>query len=133
MIAIINTKLVTPDNKVVYIPNGTVSSAAVTNYSEKAVRRVEHTITVPYEADFEKAKALLEQVLSEEPLVLSEPKTTVRVSGGSSSGCEIVCRAWVRSENYWTAYYNILENAKHKLAENGIGCPGEQLEVRIAQ
>ncbi|MBP5225676.1 MAG: mechanosensitive ion channel family protein [Lachnospiraceae bacterium] len=132
-INVISTKLVTVDNKVVYIPNGTASSSGITNFSEKDLRRVDHTFTIPYEADFEAVKKILEGVLDKEALVLKDPAWTVRVSGGSKNGCELTCRAWVKSADYWDAFFSILENAKHALGENGIAVPGEQLDVRIAK
>ncbi|MBP5749742.1 MAG: mechanosensitive ion channel family protein [Firmicutes bacterium] len=105
----------------------------MTNFSEKDLRRVDHTFTIPYEADFEAVKKILEGVLDKEALVLKDPAWTVRVSGGSKNGCELTCRAWVKSADYWDAFFSILENAKHALGENGIAVPGEQLDVRIAK
>jgi len=130
---VISTKIVTVDNKVVYVPNGTVSSSGITNFSAKDLRRVDHTFTIPYAADFEAVKKLLEGVLEKEAVVLKDPAWTVRVVGGSKNGCEITCRAWVKTADYWTGYFNILENAKHVLGENGIAVPGEQLDVHVTQ
>ena len=125
------TKLRTPDNKVVYIPNGTLSTSSVINYSMKDTRRVDFTFSIGYSADFAKAKAILENICSSHELVLQDPAPTVRMSAHSASSIDIVTRVWVKSEDYWTVNFDILETVKREFDANGIEIPFNQLDVHV--
>ncbi len=130
-IRITQTKLRTPDNKVVYIPNGTLSSAEIVNYSEKDVRRLDNTFSIAYNCDFEKAKQILTNICLEHELVLKDPAPFVRVSKHGSSSIDIVTRVWTKSEDYWTVNFDLLEKVKTEFDANGIEIPFEQLDVNI--
>ncbi len=130
-IRITQTKLRTPDNKVVYIPNGTLSSAEIVNYSEKDVRRLDNTFSIAYNCDFEKAKQILTNICMEHELVLKDPAPFVRVSNHGSSSIDIVTRVWTKSEDYWTVNFDLLEKVKTEFDANGIEIPFEQLDVNI--
>ncbi len=130
-IRITQTKLRTPDNKVVYIPNGTLSSAEIVNYSEKDVRRLDNTFSIAYNCDFEKAKAIITNICLEHELVLKDPAPFVRVSKHGSSSIDIVTRVWTKSGDYWTVHFDLLEKVKTEFDANGIEIPFEQLDVNI--
>lgn len=125
------TKLRTPDNKVVYLPNGALSNGNIINYSEKDIRRVDFSFMISYDDDFEQAKALVTDILTSHPLSLADPEPMVRVSEHGESGVRITARVWVKSEDYWTVHFDVLENVKKKFDENGITIPYNQLEVRL--
>lgn len=130
-IRITQTKLRTPDNKVVYVPNGTLSSAEIVNYSEKDVRRVENTFSIAYDCDFEKAKQIILDICNSHELVLQDPAPFVRVSNHGSSSIDIVTRVWTKSGDYWTVHFDLLEKVKVAFDENGIEIPFNQLDVNI--
>lgn len=130
-INICSTKLITVDNKVVYVPNGTASTATITNFSEKKERRVDLTYTIPYGTDFEAAKAVILGVAEAHELVLKDPAVMVRVCGANDCGQEIVCRAWVKGADYWTVYFDLMETTKTALGENGFPAPAAQVEVHL--
>ncbi len=130
-IRITQTKLRTPDNKVVYIPNGTLSSSEIVNYSEKDVRRLDNTFSIAYNCDFEKAKGIITKICLEHELVLKDPAPFVRVSKHGSSSIDIVTRVWTKSEDYWTVNFDLLEKVKTEFDANGIEIPFEQLDVNI--
>ncbi len=132
-IRITSTKLVTSDNKVVYIPNGALSSGNIVNYSEKDIRRVEHTFSISYSDDFSKAKAIISEICDEHELVLKDRAITVRVSAHNASSIDIVTRVWVKSENYWTVHFDLLEAVKTAFDEKGIEIPFNQLDVHVKQ
>lgn len=132
-IHLINTKLKTLDNKVVYIPNGTVSSASVVNYSEKDLRRVDIDFNIAYSCDFRKAKAILAGILEAEELVLKEPDYTIRVVEQAADSIKITCRSWCKNSDYWTVYFNVLEEAKLQFDANDIVIPFKQLDVHIKE
>ncbi len=125
------TRLRTPDNKVVYIPNGQLSSETIINYSEKPTRRLDLTFSVPYGADLELAMNTIRRVLSDNPLTLPVPVPNVKVSNYADSSIEIIARPWVKSEDYWQLKYEILETVVGELRAVGIEIPYKQLDVRI--
>lgn len=130
-IQIVCTKLRTPDNKVIYVPNGTLSNSNIINYSEKPTRRVDFKFSIAYENDFEKAREILLGFCSSHALVLSDPAPMVRVLKYGESGVIITARVWVNSEDYWTVNFDILEGAKKLFDKNGITIPYNQLDVRL--
>lgn len=125
------TKLRTPDNKVVYIPNGTLSTSSVINYSMKDTRRVDFTFSIGYSADFEKARTVLENICNTHELVLKDPAPMVRMSAHSASSIDIVTRVWVKSADYWTVNFDIIEAVKREFDANGIEIPFNQLDVHV--
>ena len=130
-IQIVCTKLRTPDNKVIYVPNGTLSNSNIINYSEKPTRRVDFSFSISYENDFEKAKALVSAVCSSHTLVLSDPAPMVRVGEHGQNGINITARVWVNSGDYWTVKFDILESVKAVFDKNGITIPYSQLDVHV--
>ena len=126
-----NTKLCTPDNKVVYLPNGSLSSASIVNYSEKDTRRVDFTFSIGYANDFEKAKAIVLDVCNAHELVLKDPAPMVRVSEHGASSINLVTRVWVNSGDYWTVNFDLLEAVKKAFDEQGIEIPYNQLDVHV--
>lgn len=130
-IQIVCTKLRTPDNKVIYVPNGTLSNSNIINYSEKETRRVGFDFSIAYENDFEKAKSLIMDVCLSHPLVLKDPEPFVRVGEHGQSSINITARVWVKSEDYWTVHFDILEAVKSSFDKNGISIPYNQLDVHV--
>ncbi len=130
-IHITTTKIITGDNKVVYIPNGALSSGNIINYSEKGTRRVDIDFTIAYSADFEKASAILMNILSSHEKVLKDPAPFVRMSEHGSSSIVIKTRAWTNSGDYWTVYFDTMETVKREFDKNGIEIPFDQLDVHI--
>jgi len=130
-IQIVCTKLCTPDNKVIYVPNGTLSNSNIINYSEKPTRRVDFSFSIAYENDFEKAKSLILKLFDSHELILSDPAPMVRVTEHGNSAVIITARAWVNRDDYWTVKFDILEAVKKAFDENGISIPYNQLDVHI--
>lgn len=130
-IRITNTRIITPDNKVVYIPNGALSSGAITNYSEKDLRRVDFTFSIGYAADFDKASGIVRTICENHALVLQDPAPFVRMAEHAASSINIVARVWVEKANYWTVNFDVLEAVKREFDANGIEIPFNQLDVNI--
>ena len=130
-IFICNTKIRTYDNRVIYIPNGKLSTSEVVNFTEKGTRRVDLTFSIAYSADFEQAKRVIRSVGDADPLVLQDPPPLIRISAHSSSSIDIAAKFWCRTEDYWTVWFNMLEGVKKALDENGIEIPFNQLDVHM--
>lgn len=130
-IRIVSTKLRTPDNKVIYVPNGTLSNSNIINYSEKPTRRVDFDFGIAYESDFEKARELIYNLLASHELTLDDPEPVVRMSGHGDSAVNITARVWVNSEDYWTVKWDILEASKLMFDKNNIEIPYNKIDVNV--
>ncbi|MEM7084991.1 MAG: mechanosensitive ion channel domain-containing protein [Bacteroidota bacterium] len=122
-IEIFTTKIVTPQNKLVIIPNGTLSNGNITNYSAEGILKVFHTIGVSYDADIKQTKEVLMQVLTSQEKVLDDPAPLVEVSGLGDSSVDFAVRPSVKAEHYWDVYFATLEKAKEALDAAGIEIP----------
>ena len=127
------TRLRTPDNKIVYIPNGALSSGNIVNYSEKDTRRVDLTFSIGYSDDYEKAKSIINTLFESHELILKDPAPTVRVSEHGASSINLCARAWVNNADYWTVYFDITEQVKTAFDKEGIEIPFNQLDVHLKQ
>jgi len=125
------TKLQTPDNRVIIIPNGTLSNNSITNVTAQKKRRVDLTFDIAYSADLKKAKEIMEKILLSDESTLVEEGITVYVDSLSSSSVVVGTRAWVTVDDYWTAKWRMTENIKLALDENGIEIPFNQLTVHM--
>ena len=130
-IRLCHTVIRTPDNKVVYLPNGTLSSSTVTNYSVKDVRRVDMNFSIGYEADYEKAKRVIGEIFDKHELILKDPSPMVRVSEHGESSINLVARCWTKNGDYWTVKFDVTEAVKTAFDENGISIPYPQLDVHM--
>ena len=130
-IHMISTTVVTGDNKVVRIPNGTLANGNIINYSEKELRRVDFNFSIAYDADFNKARSVVEDILKSHELVLDDPAPFVRMCKQAASSVDIVARAWVKSSDYWTVNFDVLEKVKDEFDKNHIEIPFEQIDVHV--
>ena len=108
-IQIFHTVLVTPDNKVVYAPNGAMSNAVVTNYSHKEVRRVDFNFGVEYGTDFEHVQAILKKLIGADKRILTTPEPFIELGQLADSSVNITVRVWVNASDYWGVYFDMNE------------------------
>lgn len=132
-ISIFYTKLLTPDNRTIVIPNGTLSNSSLTNVTHMEKRRVDIVVGIAYEADIRTAKEILYQVAEEEPTRLAEEEIMVFVDNLGASSVDLGVRIWVAAADYWPAKWRLLENIKYALDETGIPIPYQQIDVQIKQ
>lgn len=125
------THIVTPDNKVVMIPNGSVANGTIVNYSSKDTRRIDLTFSIAYEDDFEKAKQIILDCIKNIGLPLENPAPFVNVCNHGASSIDIVTRVWAKSSDYWTIYFKLLEDVKKEFDKNGISIPYPQMDVHL--
>ncbi|HCH92547.1 MAG TPA: mechanosensitive ion channel protein MscS [Clostridiales bacterium] len=130
-IRICHTRLRTLDNKVVYLPNGNLSTSQIVNFSEKDLRRVDLKFSISYSDDFEKAKAVIADVCAQNELILKDPEPSIRVSEQSASSIDISTKVWCKNADYWTVNFDMLENVKKAFDQNGITIPFNQLDVHV--
>ena len=130
-IGLFYTTLVTPDNQVINLPNGVLANSGITNVSGQKKRELRYTVGISYESDLKKAKNLILEILSHEEMVLQEESKQVFVDELGDSAVKIGWRAWVATENYWTAKWNILEQIKIVFDKEGIEIPFSQLDANL--
>ncbi len=122
-IDIFTTKIITPQNKLVIIPNGAMSNGNIINYTAEGVLKIFHTIGVSYDADIRQTKQVLMDVLTGQEKVLSDPEPLVEVSELADSSVNFAVRPAVKTEDYWEVYFETLERAKNALDAAGIEIP----------
>lgn len=130
-ISILQTKLLTFDNKAVLIPNGQVSTAKIINYSAEEKRLLAIPVSVSYDTDLKKAKELLMELLKSDSLAMQDPEPVVVVTEHADSAIKLSMRVWVHTKDYWTLNFRLLEQIKERFDENGIVIPFNQLDVNI--
>ena len=132
-IKIFHTRLRTFDNKIVVLPNGNLANNVIVNVTKEKTRRIDVICGISYNADIDKAKAVLLDMLENDESVLKDKEHRVVVSGLKDSSVELTVRFWVKSRDYWDAYYRITENTKKTLDANEISIPFPQLDVHIQE
>jgi len=130
-VSVFNTTMRTPDNKEVIVPNGSIYGGVITNYSARPTRRVDLVFGIGYGDDIKKAKKLLEKIVNEHPKILKDPVPLVVVSELAESSVNFNVRPWVKSEDYWSVYFELTETVKLKFDENGISIPFPQMDVHL--
>ncbi len=132
-ISIFYTKLLTVDNRMVVIPNGTLSNSSLTNVTSMDRRRVDITVGIGYEADIRTAKDILRRLAEEEPARLPEEEPLVFVNELGASSVELGLRVWVLADEYWNVKWRLTEKIKYAFDEQGITIPYQQIDVQIRQ
>lgn len=130
-IKVFYTYIVTGDNRTVMIPNGTLANGVIKNNSLKDERRVDMAFGIAYEADYDLAKKTIEDIIATYDEVLKDKAILVRMSAHLDSAVEITTRVWVKSGDYWTVYYRMLEDVKRKFEELGIEIPYNKIDVNV--
>lgn len=125
------TTLITPDNRTVILPNGSLSNTSMTNVSKQDKRQLRETVGISYDADIREAKEVLDKILREDAEILKEQPIEVFVSQLADSSVSIGWRAWVSPEHYWSAKWRITEQIKYHFDAKNIEIPYNQMEVTI--
>lgn len=111
-IGIFYTKIHSVDNKLIQVPNSQISSEKIVNYTAEEQRRVDLCFTASYNSPVETVKQTIQTVIGAHPLVLFTPEPFVRVSGYGESAIEYTVRVWCATEDYWTVYFDLMEQVK---------------------
>lgn len=132
-IQIFYTKLTTPDNKTIILPNGTLANSSLTNVTHAPYRRNEIKIGISYDSDIKAAKKVLQDLLDSDDAVLQNMDKLVFVDELADSSVVLGMRCWFKNEDFWTGRWRLIEDAKYALEENGIVIAYPQLDVHIQQ
>lgn len=132
-IQIFHTILITPDNRNIFIPNGSLSSGVVVNTSNETTRRVDWTFSVEYGSDYDKVKEVIYSVLSKDSRIFTDPVPFIELNQLADSSVNVVVRVWVKSSDYWGVYFAINKEIYATFNEVGIGFAFPQLTVHQAK
>ena len=132
-ISILSTKLLTIDNKVIFIPNSMVSGSTLINFSKEEKRRVDLIFSISYDQDMNEAMKVIRAVIAEHKLIFTDDAPFVRVSALSASSVDITVRVWTKTADYWTVYFDLIEQIKTAFDQNGIEIPYSKLDVNIRE
>lgn len=119
-IGIFYTRIVTWDNKLIQVPNSQISAEKIINYTAEPERRVDLTFAVSYNTPVETVKMAITEVMGTHALTLATPEPSVRVSKYGESSIEYSMRVWCATEDYWTVYYDMLEQVKAAFDKAGV-------------
>ena len=130
-IQIFTTTLKTPDNKTVIIPNSSVTSDNIVNWTVKGTRRVDMVFGIGYDDDIDKAKQILSDVIGKDERILKDPPLQIAVSELADSSVNFVVRPWVNIADYWGVYFDAMENVKKAFDAAGVSIPYPQQDVHM--
>ena len=130
-VQIFTTVLKSPDNKMIIVPNAQVMGGTITNYSARAERRIDLVVGVGYDADLDKTRQVLMDLLTSDERILGEPAPVIGVVELADSSVNFVVRPWVKTADYWSVYFDLNERIKKRFDKEGITIPFPQRDVHI--
>ncbi len=130
-IQLFTTLLSTPDNKAVFVPNGSIISSTITNYSSYETRRVDMVFGCGYGDDMARARQVLTQILAADERILADPAPTIAMRELADSSVNFVVRPWVKAADYWDVRDTVYEQVKLHFDAEGLNIPYPQREVHV--
>ncbi|MCO6148109.1 mechanosensitive ion channel family protein [Flavobacterium sp. NRK1] len=131
-IQIFSTRIITPNNQVVYLPNGTLSNNTIKNFSQEPLRRAQIQLGVGYSSDLKQVKNIIYSVIAADKKILTEPASNIEVKELAESSVNLMVFIWTVRENYGTVVSDFYENIKNAFDEAGIEIPFPQRDIHIA-
>ena len=125
----VSTTIVTPDNRVMIVPNNSIWGNIITNITHRDTRRVDMVFGIGYDDDITKAEEVLRSVLAANPLVLKDPEPTIAVTELADSSVNFNCRPWAKTEDYWTVYGEVTRAVKVAFDKENISIPYPQMDI----
>lgn len=132
-IQIFNTILATPDNKIIIVPNGGLSTGITENYSKEETRRVDWVFGIAYGDSYDKAKEVIARLLNNDSRILTTPAYFIALNSLGDSSVNIVVRAWVKSPDYWDVFFDMNERVYKTFTQENINIPFPQMDVHLKQ
>lgn len=132
-IGLVYTELITADNRLIVIPNGTLIDSSIVNVTATGKRRLELSVGIGYKSDLKKAKEVLIRLGENDPARDPENPVNVFVSDLAESSVNLGLHVWVSSSEYWNAKWRLTENIKMAFDEEGIEIPFKQVEISVTK
>ena len=125
------TELITPDNKHLSLPNGTLTNTPITNFSREGTRRLDLSFSVAYSSDMDTVYRVLKDLVAGDPDILPDPPPQIVLSRCGDSSLDFAVRVWVRGDKYWPVNFRLLDGGKRALDAAGITIPFPQMDVHV--
>lgn len=132
-IQIFNTTLRTPDNKMIVIPNGGLSTGSLVNYSALPTRRVDWTFGIAYGDSYQKARSVLLELISQDSRIKTDPAPFIALSELADSSVNLAVRVWVEAADYWDVYFDMNQKVYSAFATEGLNIPFPQMDIHLQQ
>ena len=130
-IGLFQTRLKTTDNRIVYVPNSSISTSIIDNYSQSETRRVDWLLSISYGDDIDVARREILAMLKADERVLTDIEPVVYVKNLGESSVDLTIRAWVANANYWSLFFDMNEKMYKELPQKGINFPFPQMDVHL--
>jgi small conductance mechanosensitive channel len=130
-VSVVSTTVTTPDNQVIVIPNSKVWGDVITNVTASETRRVDLIFGISYGDSIERAQRILEELVTNHPLVLKDPAPLIRVSALADSSVNFIVRPWVKTSDYWSVNWDLQRAVKEAFDANGISIPFPQTDIHL--
>lgn len=130
-VGFIYTTIATADNKLIYVPNSDMAAGKIINYSAETLRRVDLNFTASYDSPVETVKAALMRAVEASEVFLKEPEVFINVFSYNDSNIEYAVRAWLKTEDYWTGYFALMENVKKEFDADNVEMTYNHLNVHM--
>ena len=132
-IQIFTTILTTPDNKTIIVPNAKITGDNIVNYATQGTRRIDLAFDVAYGEDIDKTKRTLLDIIQADKRLLADPAPQILVGEIGGGRINIICRPWVRADDYWDAYFGTIEAVKKRFDAENIHPPVPRQDVHLFQ
>ena len=130
-ISLFYTTLITPDNKIISIPNGNLANSPSVNYSNEKERRLDIDLDISYDNSIDKVKKCLNNIIKKDKRIDQEKDVFIRLTEYKESSIQYTIRVWVLKDDYWNIKFDLLENIKNEFEKENISIPYNQLDVHI--
>ncbi len=130
-LTLVSTVITTLDNQLLVVPNGKIWGDVINNVTGQTMRRVDMVFGIGYEDDIEKARRIMEEILTSHELVLDDPEPVVRVHNLGDSSVDFVCRPWCKTDDYWDVYWDVTQAVKQRFDEEGVSIPFPQRDIHV--
>ena len=125
------TELITVDNKQLCLPNGALTNTTIVNFSREGTRRLDLTFSVDYSSDLDQVYRVLNDLVAQETVILSDPAPQIVLSKCADSSMDFAVRVWVKTADYWPVNFRLLDKGKRALDAAGITIPFPQMDVHV--
>jgi len=130
-ISVVTTTMKTPDNRVIYMGNGSVAGATIINFTQEEDRRLDLVFGIGYEDDFDKAKEIILKIAADDDRIFSDPEPFARVGNLGDSSVDITTRLWLKGSDYWAVNFDMIEKVKKAFDGAGISIPYPQRDIHV--
>ena len=132
-IQIFNTLIQTPDNRIIIVPNGPLSTGIINNYSREKTRRVDFSFSISYGDDYELAKKVLLEIIEKDARIMKDPAPFVELGAMSASSIDIKVRVWCNAADYWGIYFDMNKIVYSTFPEKGLNFPFNTITVNMSK